>query len=125
MECPKCSHPNEEGALFCNNCGSSLNGEKKDWNSILLLGYCFSILFFSLLYIVFNYFFTMADVSWQTRNYFYTGFHIIQALLMLIIPLGIRKVWMRILAFIVLGIAALISIIQGINVLSLTINSGV
>ena len=123
MKCPKCSHLNEDNARFCNSCGFNLTEKKQDWYSIFLLAYCTSILFFSILYLILKSVFQWTDASWQTVNIIYIILAIIQSLLALIIPLGIRTLWMKIVAFVVVGLAAIINIIQNIIALKETINS--
>ena len=118
MKCPKCSRLNEDNALYCNNCGTRLNEKNKDWYSIFLLAYCVSLIFFSVLYLILRYAFDFTNATWQTVNYIYIGLAIVQSLLTFIIPLGIQKLWMKIVAFIIVGIAAIINIIQNIMQIS-------
>ena len=123
MKCPKCSHVNEDGAMFCSNCGQPLVEKKKDWPSIILLAYCCSILFFALLYLFLRYVFQWTEADWHTINYVYMGMSIITSLLTLIIPFGIRTLWIKITAFVLVAIAALIKIVQNVLGIIDTINS--
>lgn len=120
MKCPKCSHQNEDGALFCNKCGYKFE-ERKDWNSILILAYCCSLLFWGITYmilpVVFNGIF---NFSFHTTNIIYAICGIISALLTFVLPLGIRTTWMKIVAFIVVAIAAILNIGSSITRMTMT-----
>jgi len=122
MKCPNCSQENEENALYCNKCGYMFE-KKQDWHSILIMAYCFSILFWAVTYLFLNYFFAWIDCTWQTQNYVYSFLNIIASLLTFVLPLGIRTTWMKILAFIVIAIAAAINITRNINAIIDTFNS--
>ena len=130
MKCPKCSHQNEDGALFCNNCGSALVEGKKDWTSILLLAWCVSLIFFFLVYFVNNWLITPYILS----NYdVATGFkriHVIQTIISicatltnLTIPFAIPKLSFKIIAFIIVVLAVIGSIIvQCVNLSTILSN---
>ena len=116
MKCPKCSHPNEEGALFCNHCGSSLIEGKKDWNSILLLAWCVSLIFFFVAHFINSRLIT----PYVLQNYdMTTGIKYIQILpisiiitkFKLIIPFAIPKMTFKIIAFIIVILTVIGSII--------------
>ena len=118
MKCPKCSHPNEEGALFCNHCGSSLIEGKKDWNSILLLAWCVSLIFFFVAHFINSRLIT----PYVLQNYdMTTGIKYIQisqtiisicaTLTSLIIPFAIPKMTYKIIAFIIVILTVIGSII--------------
>ena len=123
MECPKCSHQNEDGALFCNNCGSALVEGKKDWTSILLLAWCVSLVFFFIVYLINNWLITpyilnnYGTVTWIRYTYvIQTIISICSTLTNLVIPFAIPKLSFKIIAFIVVILAVVASIIvQWIN----------
>ena len=93
MKCPKCSHQNEDGALFCNNCGSALVEGKKDWTSILLLAWCVSMVFFFLVHTINNWLITPYILS----NYdVATGFkriHVIQTIISICATTFVVQEW--------------------------------
>ena len=99
MKCPKCSHENDENALYCNKCGIKFD-KKQDWNSILIMAYCFSIIFV------------------------YLFLNIIAALLTFVLPFGIRNTWMKVVSFILIAIAATINISRNIYAIIETYNTG-
>jgi hypothetical protein len=123
MECPKCSHQNEDGALFCNNCGSALVEGKKDWTSILLLAWCVSLVFFFIVYLINNWLITpyilnnYGTVTGIRYTYvIQTIISICSTLTNLVIPFAIPKLSFKIIAFIVVILAVVASIIvQWIN----------
>ena len=121
MNCPKCLHLNEDDALFCSKCGYKF-GQKQDWNSILVFAYCFSLLFWAITYFILPQVFDWAGISWQTANTIHAFFGIIASLLTFVLPFGIRITWMKIVAFIVIAIAAIINIIRNYNVIIESIN---
>ena len=123
MECPKCSHQNEDGALFCNNCGSALVEGKKDWTSILLLAWCVSLVFFFIVYLINNWLITpyilnnYGTVTGIRYTYvIQTIISICSTLTNLVIPFAIPKLSFKIIAFIVVILAVVASIfVQWIN----------
>ena len=114
MKCPKCSHLNEDEARYCNNCGFPLMEKKKDWTSILLLAYCVSVLFFT---IIWTAVFPILDFIGITDFKFIQTISFIissaQTLTLLVIPFAIPKIGLKIVAFIVIGIAIVWSIVRG------------
>ena len=123
MKCPNCSHLNEDGALYCSKCGIKFE-KKQDWNSILILAYCCSILFWAITYGILPFIFIWLELPWQTTNIIHSIFGIISSLLTFVLPFGIRITWMKIVAFIIIAIAAIINILGNIYSISNTINSG-
>jgi hypothetical protein len=109
--------------MYCSVCGHDLNEKPKDWNSILILAYCFSIFFWSITYLFLKYFLAWVNWSWQTQNTIYLIFGIISSLLTFVLPFGIRTTWMKIVAFIVITIAAIINITSNITSLIEIFNS--
>lgn len=122
MKCPKCSHLNEDDALYCSKCGYKFE-QKQDWNSILILAYCCSILFWAITYAVLPTIFNALELSWQAVNIVYSLFGIIASLLTFVLPLGIRITWMKIAAFTVIAIAAIVNITRNIYAIIDTINA--
>ena len=121
MKCPNCSHLNEDDAKFCNKCGYKFE-EKQDWNSILILAYCCSLLFWGITYLILPILFTWTNMSVQATNIIYSICGIISALLTFVLPLGIRTIWMKIVAFIVVAIAAILNISSCITRMTMTFN---
>ena len=68
MKCPKCSHENDENALYCNKCGIKFD-KKQDWNSILIMAYCFSIIFLAITNACIGYLFDWIGCTWQTKAF--------------------------------------------------------
>ena len=124
MKCPKCSHINEDDALYCSKCGIKFE-KKQDWNSILILAYCCSLLFWAITYTVLPIIFNWLDLPWQTTSIVYSVFGIISSLLTFVLPLGIRQTWMKIAAFVVVAIAAILNIIGNITTIITTINMNI
>ena len=99
MKCPKCSHDNEENALYCSNCGQNLATPKKDWPNILLLAYVASLLFFGLLFFGFKLVADKVELDWQTTSYVLAVLNIIQSMTTILIPLGITKTKIKMAGF--------------------------
>ena len=123
MKCPNCSRLNEDDAKYCSKCGYKFE-QKQDWNSILILAYCCSLLFWAITYIILPFIFNWMSLPWQTTRIIYSLFGIISALLTFVLPLGIRKIWMKIVAFVIVTIAAILSITGNIFTIINTNNLG-
>ena len=121
MKCSKCSHLNEDEARYCNNCGFPLAENKKDWPSILLLAWCVSTLFFTVVWTIFGsvtewihseYEPMTAIKAIQTINFVISS---IQMLTYVVIPFAIPKTGLKIAAFAIVIVAIIWSIVRGIN----------
>lgn len=123
MKCPKCSHENDENALYCNKCGIKFD-KKQDWNSILIMAYCFSIIFLAITNACIGYLFDWIGCTWQTKHFVYLFLNIIAALLTFVLPFGIRNTWMKVVSFILIAIAATINISRNIYAIIETYNTG-
>ena len=123
MKCPKCSHENDENALYCNKCGIKFD-KKQDWNSILIMAYCFSILFMTITNACMGYLLEWLECAWQTKHFVYLFLNIIAALLTFVLPFGIRTTWMKIVSFIVIAIAIIINVSRNIYAIIETYNTG-
>lgn len=122
MKCPNCSHINNDEARYCNNCAFPLTEKKKDWTSILLLAWCGSMLFFTIIWTVaFPLIATWihAICKLETANTMVQTIHFVlstaQALTSLVIPYAIPKTGLRIAAFGFIIIAIVWSVIYNIN----------
>lgn len=113
MKCPKCSHLNEDEARYCNNCGFPLMEKKKDWPSILLLAWCVSLLFFTLIWklifpAVSTWIHSMYEYDFHSANKVISTIAFIgstaQYLTYLVIPFAIPKIGFKIAAFIIIGL---------------------
>ena len=122
MKCPNCSHENDENALYCNKCGMKFD-KKQDWNSILIMAYCFSILFWAITYLVLPKIFAWFEMPWYTTETIYSFCSIISSLLTFVLPFGIRTTWMKIVAFVIIFIAAIINIFGNITAIIEIINT--
>lgn len=52
MKCPKCNHENEDGAMFCRHCGSSMNPvpqKESNTSSMIILIWIIAIIVFDLI----------------------------------------------------------------------------
>jgi len=110
MKCSKCGHENEEGALYCSQCGNGLVGKKTDWPNVLLLAYCGSLLFFAAVCAVLSYLTTSTDVDTHLIVYLTACFGIAQALTTLVVPMGMTKLSMKTAAFFIVILAAALTI---------------
>jgi len=129
MKCPKCLHENEDGALFCNNCGFALAEKKKDWTSILLLAWCVSMIFFFAIGLINTllinpYIYSTYATEYALRTTTIIGFVIstISSLTSFVIPIAIPKKSFKILAFIIVLLVFIGGLIVHIINLSFILN---
>lgn len=121
MKCPKCQHESENDAIFCSVCGFKLK-DKFDKTNILLLAWCVSLIFFMILNVIVSYLirpwlfasYPMPTAA-TTISIIYAVIGIIQSLTHLVVPFAIPKIGYRIAAFIIVGIAVVITIISSIS----------
>ena len=104
MKCPVCSHENADNTSFCSACGKSLGEQSKDWNGIVLLAYCGSLIFFALAYFVVNNIFKATQAGDTVVGYVHSLMGIAQALTALVIPFGIRRMSLRAAAFVFIAV---------------------
>ncbi|MBP5337929.1 MAG: zinc ribbon domain-containing protein [Prevotella sp.] len=114
MKCPKCSHENAEGAKYCSQCGQNL-ADVKDWPSLLLLGWCGSLIFFAAAYFVIGYVGSLLNMEWQARNYAIFVISIIQSFTFLVIPFAIRKTSYKVAAFIMVLIYIVWTVVSNVS----------
>ena len=98
--------------------------KRQDWNSILIMAYCFSIIFMSITNASIGYLFDWIGCTWQTKHFVYLFLNIVAALLTFVLPFGIRNTWMKIVSFILIAIAAIINISRNIYAIIETYNTG-
>lgn len=110
MRCSKCSNENDDNAFFCSVCGSSLKEKEQDFNSVILLGYCGSQIFFAIVYFVLSYMFQTTRDESPSLGYVYSILAIIQSLTALVVPFGIRNTSCKIAGFVFVAIAVAITI---------------
>lgn len=110
MKCTKCGRENEDGALYCSQCGSSLGEKKTDWPNVLLLAYSGSLLFFAAVCAIISYLTTSADVDTHLIVYLTAFFGIAQALTTLVVPMGITRLSLKTTAFVLVILAAALTI---------------
>ena len=110
MKCSKCGRENEEGALYCSQCGNNLSEKKTDWPNVLLLAYSGSLLFFAVVTAVISYLTTSTDVDTHLIVYLTAFFGIAQALTTLIVPMGMTKLSLKTSAFVIVILAAALTI---------------
>lgn len=110
MKCSKCGRENKDDALYCSQCGNGLGEKKTDWPNVLLLAYSGSLLFFAAVTAIICYLTTSTDVDWHIIIYVAAFFGIAQALTTLIVPMGITKLSLKTSAFIIVILAAALTI---------------
>lgn len=118
MKCPKCSHLNEDYALYCNNCGTALAEKKKDWTSILLLAWCVSMIFFAIVWSLYQllgaWLYSQYDI--ETANKMavtiQTIISTIQLFTHFVIPVAIPKKTLKIISFIIIVIVTIWHLVQ-------------
>ncbi|MDE5782708.1 MAG: zinc ribbon domain-containing protein, partial [Prevotella sp.] len=117
----KCQNESENDAIFCSVCGFKLK-EKFDKTNVLLLAWCVSLIFFMILNVIVSYLirpwlfasYPMPTAA-TTISIIYAVIGIIQSLTHLVVPFAIPKIGYRIAAFIIVGIAVVITIISHIS----------
>lgn len=123
MKCPKCSHLNEDYALYCNNCGTALAEKKKDWTSILLLAWCVSMIFFAIVWSLYKFLsvwlFSQYDI--QTANRIAVTIQVLISTIQLfthfVIPVAIPKKVFKIISFIIVIIVTIWNLVQNFMLL--------
>ena len=111
MKCPKCGRENEDGALFCSQCGNALGEKKTDWPNVLLVAFCGSMLFFSIVFAILGYVGQNSDIDWHLMAYLTAFFGIAQALTTIIVPMGITKTSLKTIAFILVALSMVLTIV--------------
>lgn len=104
MKCPKCNLEIEDGSKFCNHCGAKIQVKNNDAISSTLL-FVWAIVTFTCVVIqaIFNNIFP----SWYSSTpakVFYLMVTLIQNLSDLLIPFAIKKIPLKIVAFVLVGI---------------------
>ena len=118
MKCPKCSHDNEENALYCSNCGLNLVTPKQDWPNILLLAYAASLLVFGLFFFVFKLAADKMELDWHTTSYILAILNIVQSLTTILIPLGITKTKIKLAGFAIVALYIIFSVWNNVSWMS-------
>jgi len=111
MKCPKCNTENQENARYCNNCGTSLGEQKTDWPNVLLVAFCGSMLFFAIVFAIIGYVGQNSSVDWHIMTYLTAIFGIAQALTTIIVPMGITKTSLKTIAFILVALSMVLTIV--------------
>ncbi len=122
MKCPKCGRENEDNALYCSQCGTGLGTKKTDWPNVLLLAYCGSMLFFSIVFAILGYVKQNSSIDWHLMTYLTAIFGIAQALTTIIVPMGMTKVSLKTIAFILVALSVVITIITLVQAITQTAN---
>jgi hypothetical protein len=122
MKCPKCGRENEDNALYCSQCGTGLGTKKTDWPNVLLLAYCGSMLFFSIVFAILGYVKQNSSIDWHLMTYLTAIFGIAQALTTIIVPMGMTKVSLKTIAFILVALSVVITIITLVQTITQTAN---
>lgn len=101
MNCPKCNRENEDSALFCRYCGSSLKPvEKKETNfsSVILLVWIILTGMFS----IGTYLFTRFYYNWYEEGRgFYVALQIMHNLIMILPSLAIKDKTFKIIGVLI------------------------
>lgn len=122
MKCPKCGRENEDNALYCSQCGTGLGEKKTDWPNVLLLAFCGSMLFFSIVFAILGYVRQNSSIDWHLMTYLTAIFGIAQALTTIIVPMGMTKVSLKTIAFILVALSVVITIIGIVQTITQTAN---
>ena len=122
MKCPKCGRENEDNALYCSQCGTGLGTKKTDWPNVLLLAFCGSMLFFSIVFAILGYVRHNSSIDWHLMTYLTAIFGIAQALTTIIVPMGMTKVSLKTIAFILVALSVVITIITLVQTITQTAN---
>ena len=122
MKCPKCGRENEDNALYCSQCGTGLGTKKTDWPNVLLLAFCGSMLFFSIVFAILGYVRHNSSIDWHLMTYLTAIFGIAQALTTIIVPMGMTKVSLKTIAFILVVLSVVITIITLVQTITQTAN---
>lgn len=104
MICPKCNRENEDGAMFCRYCGSSMNPvQEKESNisSILILVWIIAV---GLLSITNNLYTKFVDNWYEgTSKTFYIGIQMIHNIIMILPAFAIKNRTLRIIGIILMS----------------------
>lgn len=114
MICTKCSHENEEEALYCSNCGNRLDG-KKDVQSNTLLIFCGTLVVFAAIYFMAGFIGQQFDLESQIRNRTIVICSVIQAFTFLAVPFAIRKRSFKVYGYILVLIYIVSMIFFGVS----------
>jgi len=116
MICPKCNRENEDGALFCRHCGSSMNPvqnpKESNISSVLILVWVIAVAVLSLA----TYCYTRFIDNWYSDAK--TGYVILQLIhnVVMILPaLAIKNKVMKIVGIIVMSLMIIWWIVQNIQ----------
>lgn len=96
MICPKCNRENEDGALFCRHCGSSMNPvpeKESNTSSVLILVWIIAVAILTIISDLHRIFF---------YDLFYTGIQIINNIIMILPAFTIKNKKIKIVGIIII-----------------------
>lgn len=116
MICPKCNHENEDGALFCRHCGSSMNPvqnpKKSNISSVLILVWVIAVAVLNLA----TYCYTRFIDNWYSdARTGYVILMLIHNVVMILPALAIKNKVMKIVGIIVMSLMIIWWIVQNIQ----------
>lgn len=122
MICPKCNRENEDGALFCRHCGSSMNPVQKpkesNISSVLILVWVIAVAVLSLA----TYCYTGFIDNWyRDAKTGYVILRLIHNVVMILPALAIKNKVMKIVGIIVMSLMIIWWIVQNIQFMMVTL----
>lgn len=115
MNCPKCNRENEDGAMFCRHCGTSMNPvpeKESNTSSILILIWIIAVAILSITTTIY----TRVVDNWYEggTKMAYIAIQIIHSLIMILPAFAIKNKTIRIIGIILMGALILWWISQNI-----------
>ena len=100
MICPKCNRENEEGAMFCRYCGSSMNPvpeKESNISSILILVWIIALVLLNITY------YLCAKFDMGSPKTVYVGIQSIKDIIMILPAFAIKNRTLRIIGIILMS----------------------